>query len=50
MLEDDKTDKSPIERFEELGRKLFQVPKEQIEAEPEPEEPTEGEEPGEADS
>lgn len=44
-----------MERFEDLGRKLFQVPKERVEpdedATEEPcEEPTEDEEPGEADS
>lgn len=44
--------KSPMERFEDLGRKLFQVPKETVEPSDEPEEPCEepSEEPGEADS
>lgn len=53
-MEKDESKPSPMERFEDLGRKLFQVPKEPVEADAEPEEPceepTEDDEPGEADS
>lgn len=41
MFEDDK---SPMEKFEDLGRKLFQVPKEEItDEEPIEEEPQDDE-------
>ena len=54
MHDKERDPKEQMERFEDLGRKLFQVPKEQIEtdddAEGPSEEPTEDEEPDEADS